>query len=71
MILTKFEDLFRKYIKKGMLFNMQPCIILQFQQNYSFCTVPQLPHVFRCPNFTPFDYTGKRSNLVQLLPSLD
>ena len=39
-----------------MLFNMQTCIILEFQQNCSFCAIPQLPQVFGCPSFTPFDY---------------
>ena len=49
MILTKLQYFFWKYIKEGMLFNMQTCIILQFEQNCSFCPVPQLPQVFGCP----------------------
>ena len=40
-----------------MLFNMQTCIILQFEQKLHFCAIPQLPQVFGCPNFTPFDYS--------------
>ena len=56
----KFQYFFWKHVKEGMLFNMQPCIISQFQQNYSFYAVPELPRVFGWPNFsyqfiTPFD----------------
>ena len=64
MILTKLQYFFWKYIKEGMLFNMQTCIILQFEQNCSFCPVPQLPQVFGCPSFTPFDYTFLNNNNI-------
>ena len=48
-----------------MLFNMQTCIILQFEQNCSFCPVPQLPQVFGCPSFTPFDYIVSACNVTR------